>query len=284
MNYKHTHTARWMWKPHRVHKHIKHRPSINNGWNNKIAKVFNKGYWTFKYNAKQFVGLSARCVARVLIFEFTGEKWIEVRCFCAEAEQKGEEDEVKCLNRCASARAAKCSIMRFLFSSIHCSIAIIEFVHFIYVFVLVFFGFFFSVLCLKRWIFGLAFHSAFFYVDSFVVLSFANSFTSHQHQFDSSHIHTDAGTHCTVPRLHTRKCEKAKTKFGWTVTGKCANHKWKCTYVRKWASEREEKETRCLTWILNVCCVKCSLFVCTHTHTHASQTQSHTIMFYESEA
>lgn len=51
-----------------------------------------------------------------------------------------------------------------------------------------------------------------------------------------------------------------------SYTGKCANHKRKCTCMCSEA--KRAKETWCLTWILNVCCVKCSLFVCTKPHNY----------------
>lgn len=105
------------------------------------------------------------CVARFNFKFQTGEKYNKMKCvgffhsgFCCEEAERGKKNEVKCLNRgecvCVCARqrvkeieSSQCNIMRFLFSSIHCSIAIIEFVHFIYAFFLLF-CFHFT----KRWI------------------------------------------------------------------------------------------------------------------------------------
>lgn len=127
-SYKHTRTH----TNKQTHINIKHRPSIINGWNNKIVKVFNKGYWTFKYNAKQFAGLNGLVVRWALRcarfnFEFTGEiiksnKMKCVGCFgCVrKLPECGKKDEIKCLNRCGERvrekeeiERSQCNLMRF---------------------------------------------------------------------------------------------------------------------------------------------------------------------------
>lgn len=198
-------------------------------------------------------------------------KWSALVLWGIWAEREGKKEMMLNVSIAVRERwrlnAAKCNIMRFLFSSIHCSIAIIEFVHFIYVFVFVLFFFSgFSVLfseAMNLWV-GI-FHSRLSFM--WIVLWYCllpihlpliniNSTAPH------SHAHT-----AHSPVYAYEKVWKGEDRIRLkSYTGKCANHKRKCTCMCSEA--KRAKETWCLTWILNVCCVKCSLFVCTKPHNY----------------